>query len=206
MAKVAIQKSADKAKSIWSLFDANNQLFNQLQQRTYGLFEERGGNGTTGAQHGGRLRRDEPSERAPEEPIADETIREDMEDALVANPTTEAYEINVYDGRPDRRRAELEPLCRFGGRFGRCRQWRRYPHRYGRLMVRVSCSLRQRVRGRRSHCPQSPADGDELMPRTSSRRVPGRPALRLEVPLISSFGLFAGARRGSKAFDPKSSL
>lgn len=43
MANVAIQKSPDETKSIWSMFDNTQKLFSDLQQRAYSLFEERGG-------------------------------------------------------------------------------------------------------------------------------------------------------------------
>jgi HSP20 family protein len=47
MSNVAIQKSPDETKSIWSLFEASQKLFNQLQERAFGLFQERdGGDGT----------------------------------------------------------------------------------------------------------------------------------------------------------------
>jgi HSP20 family protein len=43
MAEVAIQKSQDGTKSIWSMFDDTRKLFDELQQRAFGLFQERGG-------------------------------------------------------------------------------------------------------------------------------------------------------------------
>lgn len=43
MAEVAIQKSQDGTKSIWSMFDDTRKLFDELQQRAFNLFQERGG-------------------------------------------------------------------------------------------------------------------------------------------------------------------
>ena len=43
MAEVAVQKSQDGTKSIWSMFDDTRKLFNELQQRAFNLFQERGG-------------------------------------------------------------------------------------------------------------------------------------------------------------------
>lgn len=43
MAEVAIQKSQDGTKSIWSMFDDTRKLFDELQKRAFGLFQERGG-------------------------------------------------------------------------------------------------------------------------------------------------------------------
>ena len=43
MANVPVQKSPDGTKSIWSMFDDTRTLFNQLQQRAFSLFQERGG-------------------------------------------------------------------------------------------------------------------------------------------------------------------
>ena len=40
---VAVHKKRDETKSIWSLFDDTQQLFNQLQQRAFQRFTERGG-------------------------------------------------------------------------------------------------------------------------------------------------------------------
>lgn len=43
MSNVAIQKRPRETKSIWSLFDDTQQLFNQLQQRAFQNFKQRGG-------------------------------------------------------------------------------------------------------------------------------------------------------------------
>ncbi len=43
MSKVAIQKRPEETKSIWSLFDDTERLFNQLQQRAFERFKQRGG-------------------------------------------------------------------------------------------------------------------------------------------------------------------
>lgn len=43
MSNVAIQKKPEETKSIWSLFEDSQQLFNQLQQRAFQRFKERGG-------------------------------------------------------------------------------------------------------------------------------------------------------------------
>lgn len=43
MADVAIQKSGDGSKSIWSMFDDTRKLFDDLQERAFSLFQQRGG-------------------------------------------------------------------------------------------------------------------------------------------------------------------
>jgi HSP20 family protein len=43
MSNVAIQKRPEETKSVWSLFDDTQQLFNELQQRAFQHFKERGG-------------------------------------------------------------------------------------------------------------------------------------------------------------------
>lgn len=43
MSNVAIQKKPEETRSIWSLFEDSQQLFNQLQQRAFERFNERGG-------------------------------------------------------------------------------------------------------------------------------------------------------------------
>lgn len=43
MSNVAIQKKPDETKSIWSLVEDTQQLFNQLQQRAFQCFTQRGG-------------------------------------------------------------------------------------------------------------------------------------------------------------------
>jgi HSP20 family molecular chaperone IbpA len=43
MSDVAIQKKPDETKSIWSLVEDTQQLFNQLQQRAFHCFTQRGG-------------------------------------------------------------------------------------------------------------------------------------------------------------------
>ena len=43
MAEAAIQKTQDGTKSIWSTFDDTRKLFDELQQRAFHLFQERGG-------------------------------------------------------------------------------------------------------------------------------------------------------------------
>jgi len=42
MANVAIQKSQDGTKSIWSMFDDTRKLFDELQHRAFDRFQERG--------------------------------------------------------------------------------------------------------------------------------------------------------------------
>ena len=43
MAEVAVQRSQDGTKSIWSVFDDTRKLFDELQTRAFNLFQERGG-------------------------------------------------------------------------------------------------------------------------------------------------------------------